>query len=224
MDFGRFKEIALREFPDLSAGQLERYALMDGLYRDWNSKINVISRKDIDFLYKHHVLHSLAIGMYLKRNGLTLDGYTVLDLGTGGGFPGIPLAVLYPGASFTLCDSIGKKIKVAEGVVGALGLENVQCVNARAESLERRFNFVVSRAVTSLDNFYPWVRDKFSGSVLYLKGGDVNAEISALMRKFHLAKGQVSTWRIDSALDDEYFAEKFVIQIQKNYLCPPKSE
>ena len=224
MDFDRFKEIALREFPDLSAGQLERYALMDGLYRDWNSKINVISRKDIDFLYKHHVLHSLAIGMYLKRNGLSLDGYTVLDLGTGGGFPGIPLAVLYPGASFTLCDSIGKKIKVAEGVVGALGLENVQCVNARAESLERRFNFVVSRAVTSLDNFYPWVRDKFSGSILYLKGGDVNAEISALMRKFHLAKGQVSTWRIDSALDDEYFAEKFVIQIQKNYLCPPKSE
>ena len=224
MDWGRFKDTVLREFPELSAEQMERFALMDGLYRDWNSKINVISRKDIDSLYKHHVLHSLAIAIYLKRKGLWLDGFSVLDLGTGGGFPGIPLAVVYPEASFTLCDSIGKKIKVAEGVARTLGLENVQCVNARAESLEQRFDFVVSRAVTTLENFYPWVKDKFSGSILYLKGGDVNAEISALMRKFRLDPGQVSAWRIDSVLDDEYFAEKFVIQIQKNYLCPPKSE
>ena len=224
MDFGGFREIALREFPVLSAEQLESFALMDGLYRDWNAKINVISRKDIDSLYEHHVLHSLAIAMYLKRKGLGLDGFSVLDLGTGGGFPGIPLAVLYRKASFTLCDSIGKKIKVAEGIAGALGLENVQCVNARAESLGQSFDFVVSRAVTTLENFYPWVKDKFRGSILYLKGGDVNAEISALLRKFRLDPGQVSAWRIDSVLDDEYFAEKFVIQIQKNYLCPPKSE
>ncbi len=224
MSFEEFKDIALRAFPSLTEVQLDRFRRMEELYRDWNSKINVISRKDIDSLYRHHVLHSLAIAMYLKREGLTLDGFSVLDLGTGGGFPGIPLAVVYPEARFTLCDSIGKKIKVAGGVAEALGLQNVQCVNARAESLDSRFDFVVSRAVTTLDNFYPWVKDKFNGSILYLKGGDVNAEISDLTRKFRLQKGQVRTWRIDSVLDDEYFAEKFVIQIEKTYLCPPKSE
>ena len=224
MTFEEFRQTLIREFPTLTEVQLDQFRRMEELYKDWNSKINVISRKDIDSLYKHHVLHSLAIAMYLQRKSLTLDGFSVLDVGTGGGFPGIPLAVVYPGARFTLCDSIGKKIKVASGVAEALGLQNVQCVNARAESLDTRFGFVVSRAVTTLENFYPWVKDKFSGSILYLKGGDVNAEISDLMRKFRLAKGQVSTWRIDSVLNDDYFAEKFVIQIEKNYLCPPKSE
>lgn len=181
------------------------------LYREWNEKINVISRKDIDNIYGHHILHSLAIGQYRPF----LPGETVLDVGTGGGFPGIPLAIQFPETEFTLCDSIGKKIKVAQAVADALELRNVRCINARAESVEEEFDFVVSRAVTSLENFYPWVKGKYRDSILYLKGGDVNEEIAALMNKFHLPKGSVHTWRVDSWLQDEYFDEKFVIQIEK---------
>ena len=224
MDFGSFSDIVLGLFPDVTPGQMEQFRLMEGLYRDWNSKINVISRKDIDSFYCHHVLHSLAIALYLKQEGLSFDGCCVLDLGTGGGFPGIPLAVMYPQARFTLCDSIGKKIKVASSVAQELGLDNVECVNARAESLGRTFDHVVSRAVTSLENFYPWVKDSYKGSIFYLKGGDVETETVALTRKFKIRKDAIRAWRIDSVLDQEYFAEKFVIQIEKNYLCPPKSE
>ena len=224
MTFESFSEIVTGLFPELTSLQMEKFRLMEGLYREWNSKINVISRKDIDSFYEHHVLHSLAIALYLKQTELSLSGFSVLDLGTGGGFPGIPLAVFYPDARFTLCDSIGKKIKVASSVAQELGLSNVECVNARAESLERTFDHVVSRAVTSLENFYPWVKDSFKGSIFYLKGGDVDAEIAALRRKFKIAEEAVLAWRIDYVLDLEYFAEKFVIQIEKNYLCPPKSE
>ena len=224
MDFGSFTDLAKGLFPEVTQQQLERFRLMEGLYRDWNSRINVISRKDMDSFYEHHVLHSLAIALYLKREGLDFTGCSVLDLGTGGGFPGIPLAIMYPGARFTLCDSIGKKIKVASSVAAELGLENVECVNARAESLGRTFDHVVSRAVTTLENFYPWVKDSFRGSIFYLKGGDVDAETSVLARRFRIAEGSIRTWRIDSVLAREYFAEKFVIQIEKNYLCPPKSE
>ena len=211
-------------FKDLSATQKAQYDQLKDLYLDWNSKINVISRKDMEHFYEHHVLHSLAIALYLKREGLDFDGLSVLDLGTGGGFPGIPLAVMYPEARFTLCDSIGKKIKVASSVAQELGLTNVECVNARAESLGRTFDHVVSRAVTSLENFYPWVKDSFRGSIFYLKGGDVDSETAALTRKFRIGKDAIRTWRVDSVLEQEYFAEKFVIQIEKNYLCPPKSE
>ena len=224
MSFESFSDIVREMFPDITPSQMESFRLMEGLYRDWNSKINVISRKDIDSFYEHHVLHSLTIALYLKREGLDFDGLSVLDLGTGGGFPGIPLAVMYPGARFTLCDSIGKKIKVASSVAQALGLTNVECVNARAESLGRTFDHVVSRAVTTLDNFYPWVKDNFRGSIFYLKGGDVDAETAVLIRKFKIAWDAVKAWRIDSVIAREYFAEKFVIQIEKNYLCPPKSE
>lgn len=181
------------------------------LYKEWNEKINVISRKDIDNIYEHHFLHSLAIGEYHPF----MPGETVLDVGTGGGFPGIPLAIKFPETRFTLCDSIGKKIKVAQAVADGIGLKNVTCVNARAESLEGTYDYVVSRAVTSLVNFYPWVKDKYDKGILYLKGGDVNEEISDLMAKFHLKKGSVHTWRVDSWLQDEYFAEKFVIHIEK---------
>lgn len=221
MTFEDFKKILLEEFPETSQKQLEQFEAMDALYRDWNAKINVISRKDIDDLYEHHVLHSLAIASFWKRSGAIekareKGNATVLDLGTGGGFPGIPLAVLCPDMKFTLCDSIGKKVLVAREVAVGLGLENVQTVNARAESLPETFDFVVSRAVTTLENFYPWVKDKFRGSIFYLKGGDVNEEISVLMSRYHLRKGSVSTWKIDSWLDWEYFAEKFVIQIEKS--------
>ena len=204
----------------------EEYDALVALYREWNAKINVISRKDIDNVFEHHVLHSLAIAEYLRRRyGEDVwKGATVLDVGTGGGFPGIPLAMEFPDTNFVLCDSIRKKITVAEAVAQGLGLQNVSCVNARAESLGRSFDWVVSRAVTTLSEFYPWVKGSFNRSILYLKGGDVNEEISELLRKNKLKPGQIGTWRIDEWLKNDYFAEKFVIEIGKDYLCPPVSE
>ena len=197
-----------------------------GLYGEWNDRINVISRKDIDNIYEHHILHSLAISEYLSRfypPGVW-EGAKVLDLGTGGGFPGIPLAMAHPEAGFVLCDSIRKKVTVAQSIAREMGLSNVRCVNARAESLDEKFGWVVSRAVTSLENFYPWVRGKFERSILCLKGGDVDAEISALVKKCRVAPGNIRVWSISDWLEDDYFAEKFVIEIGKDYLCPPKSE
>ena len=224
MTYDVFSDIVRAEFPDVTADRMDRFREMEGLYREWNSRINVISRKDIDGFYEHHVLHSLSVGSYWRREGIRVSGLRVLDVGTGGGFPGIPLAVMYPDVDFTLCDSIGKKTLVAGEVAKALGLENVKVVNARAESLPDTYDYVVSRAVTTLENFYPWVRDKFRGSIFYLKGGDVNAEIAQLMGRFRLKKGSVRTWRIDNWLTDEYFQEKFVIQIEKSYLCGPIAE
>lgn len=186
------------------------------LYAEWNTRINVVSRKDIDNLYEHHILHSLAIWQYLQESGQLRDGLRILDVGTGGGFPGIPLAMMMPGCEFTLCDSIGKKVKVAQAVADGLGLENVHCVNARAESIEGQFDWVVSRAVTSLDCFYPWVKGKFTEGILYLKGGDIVGEISQMCRKCKVDPSKVSAWAINNWLDDEYFSEKFVIQIRKN--------
>ena len=204
----------------------EDFAQAVSLWAEWNAKINVVSRKDIENLYEHHVLHSLAIAEYLDRRmgGEPLpEGTEILDLGTGGGFPGIPLAIVMPQVRFTLCDSIGKKVRVAQAVCDGLGLENVHCVNCRAESLGEKFDYVVSRAVTSLANFYPWVEDKFRGSILYLKGGDIDAEISELAAKCRVNPTLVRSWKISDWIDDEYYAEKFVIEIGKNYLCTPKS-
>lgn len=219
MDFEGFKTAALAAFPELTATQLARFAALDALYRDWNAKINVISRKDIDGLYPHHVLHSLAIAAYLKEEKpeeyAGLAGCTVLDLGTGGGFPGIPLAILWPEVTFTLCDSVGKKTLVASEVAKALGLENVAVVNARAETLPQTFDYVVSRAVASLEDFYPWVKGKFARAILYLRGGDVAEETALLMARFRLRPGSVGTWRIDRWLDDSYFDGKYVIDIRK---------
>ena len=191
------------------------FAQMCELYRDWNEKINVVSRKDIDNLFEHHILHSLAIFEYMQRRGLLEDGLEILDLGTGGGFPGIPLASVMPGSHFTLCDSIAKKIKVAQAVADGLDLKNVTCVNARAETLSGPFDWVVSRAVTSLDAFYPWVKGKFTKGILYLKGGDVMAEIAEMCAKCKVDSAKVSVWPVNDWLKDDYFSEKFVIEIRK---------
>ena len=198
--------------------QEQRLKALEGLYREWNAKINVISRKDIDNVYEHHVLHSMAIAKYLETVPGLEEKFAagdILDLGTGGGFPGIPLAILYPEARFTLCDSVNKKTIVAQAVAQALELENVQVVNARAESLGRSFDFVVSRAVASLTDFYPWVKGRFNDSILYLKGGDVNEEISQLMARHKIRPGKIHTWPVSSWLKDEYYEGKLVIHIEK---------
>lgn len=224
MTFKEFENIILEKFPETTPLQMERFRKMDALYRDWNSKINVVSRKGIDELYRHHVLHSLGIAAYIKTkmpdvyDRLRGEGVysaalplKILDLGTGGGFPGIPLAVMFPKAEFTLCDSIGKKIKVASEVSKGLELENVKTVNARAESLPETFDYVVSRAVTSLDNFMPWVKGKYTEGILYLKGGDLTEEIA----KAKLRKGSVHTWPISEWTDDPFFETKQVIFIER---------
>ena len=177
-------------FPALSEEQKSQYAQLYPLYQDWNSKINLISRKDIDNLYIHHVLHSLAIAKVLKFE----PGARVLDVGTGGGFPGIPLSVMFPQVQFHLVDSIGKKIKVVQAVADALGLQNVQAEQCRAETLTSRYDFIVSRAVTRLPEFYGWVRNLVSkeqhhalpNGILYLKGGDVRAETAPFGRRVYV--------------------------------------
>lgn len=228
MTFNEFKDIITEKFPEVTTEQLDRFQRMEALYRDWNSKINVVSRKDIDELYRHHVLHSLGIAAYLRLqmpdiyDRLRGEGpyalsepLKILDLGTGGGFPGIPLAVIFPHAEFTLCDSIGKKIIVATEVSKGLELKNVKTVNARAESLPETFDFIVSRAVTSLDNFMPWVKGKYRDGILYLKGGDLAEEISTAMAKFKMNKGSVHVWPISSWISDDFFDTKQVIYIEK---------
>lgn len=241
MTFADFEVLLKASFPDVTERMLERFRLMDGGYRDWNAKINVISRKDIDGLYDHHILHSLAIAEYLRTQRPEIYSLftapltegpggsagsnsqaevpqavlKVLDLGTGGGFPGIPLAVIFPNVKFTLCDSVGKKTIVAKEIANMLGLENVEIVNARAESLPGRFDFIVSRAVASLTDFYPWVKGKYTRSILYLKGGDINEEICDLMAREHLRKGSVSTWPVTQWLTDPYFDGKFIIDIRR---------
>lgn len=220
MDFNGFLTVAKETFPDMTERMEARFRAMEGLYNDWNAKINVISRKDIDSLYIRHILHSLAIAAYLKEvrpevmeEWKSAVNVNVLDLGTGGGFPGIPLAVLFPNVNFTLCDSVGKKTIVAQAVAEALELENVTVVNARAESLPQTFDYVVSRAVTALDNFWPWVSGKFTKDIFYLKGGDFAEELCKMMKMARLRPGSVRTWKIQDWVDDPVFEEKFVIDI-----------
>lgn len=199
--------------------RLPDFDRMADLYREWNGKINVISRKDIDNVFEHHILHSLGIAYYLKSqrpeefaqwvNG----GVKVLDVGCGGGFPGIPLASVFPDVQFTLCDSIGKKVRVAGGVAKAMGLKNVECVHSRVEDLPGRWDYVVSRAVTSLDNFMPWVAGRYNRSILYLKGGDITPELQECWKKFGAKMPSCEVWNLNEIFPDEYFAEKLVVNL-----------
>jgi len=203
--------LILKYFPEITEQQQEQYAQLAELYPYWNQQINVISRKDLDSLYERHVLHSLGIA---KVMGF-LPGEQVLDVGTGGGFPGIPLAIMFPDANFHLVDSIGKKIKVVQEVAQALGLQNVKASHMRAEQVPGKFNFVVSRAVTQLKDFYPWVKGKFekksgnqlANGILYLKGGDLEQEIA----ESGLA---VQQYFLKNYFEEEFFETKQVIYVK----------
>ena len=203
-------DIILKYFPNLTERQREQFAALLPLYEEWNAQINVISRKDMEHFYEHHVLHSLAIAKVMEFASMT----EVLDVGTGGGFPGVPLAIMFPNARFTLIDSIGKKIKVVNDVIGRLGLANSKAMQIRAEQLDGEYDFVVSRAVTTLGEFVPWVKGKMSKSqynklrngILYLKGGDLTNELFTFRHK-------VKTWDISEWFEEEFFETKKVIYL-----------
>lgn len=208
-------EIIETYFPNtLTERQREQFTLMGEVYADWNSKINVISRKDIDNIYLHHILHSLAIAKVVDFK----DGSTVMDIGCGGGFPGIPLAVLYPNVNFKLIDSIGKKITVVKEVSTALGLTNVEAFYGRAEQLTMQTDYVVSRAVAELGEFMSWSWKKIRGGdnrgLLYLKGGDLTQEIEEGIKGFKKIS-DVELYNISDYFKEEYFETKKVLFIKK---------
>ena len=204
-------EIILKYFPDLTEEQRRQFVALYDLYIDWNAKINVISRKDIENLYEHHVLHSLGIAKIINFR----PGTSIMDLGTGGGFPGIPLAIMFPEVDFFLVDSIGKKIKVVEGVAGALGLKNVTARQVRVETMKEKFDFIVSRAVTAFPAFVSLTRNRIRESsfndlangILYLKGGDFEEEIKDF-------RNRVSIYNIPDFFEEEFFETKKLIYMK----------
>ena len=201
-------QIIQKYFPDLSENQLQQFSDLQEIYEHWNAKINVISRKNIDTLYINHVLHSLAIAKVIQFK----KGTTVLDIGTGGGFPGIPLAIFFPDTKFLLVDSIGKKIKVVNEVSSAICLSNVRTMHERAENVNETFDFVVSRAVTNMSDFKKWVNGKFNkkhynsinNGILYLKGGNLVEELRGISH---------SKYDISKFFNEEFFVTKKVIYI-----------
>jgi len=200
-------------FKGLTEGQLQQFKRLETLYKHWNSLINVISRKDIDELYLRHVLHSLGIAkvQHFKSNT------HILDVGTGGGFPGIPLAIMFPETKFYLVDSIGKKIKVVQEVVNALGLKNVKAEHTRAEKVKGEFDFIVSRAVTNMDDFVKWTRKKVAkkqyhelkNGILYLKGGDLTEELAKFSR--------ATIYNLSDFYTEDFFESKKVVHIPLKY-------
>lgn len=202
--------LILKYFPEVSDLQKEQFARLETVYREWNEKINVISRKDMDSLYEKHILHSLGIAKIMAFE----PGTKVLDVGTGGGFPGIPLAILFPEAHFTLIDSIGKKITVVKAVSEEIGLQNIEAVHDRAEQLKQKFHFVVSRAVTQMPEFLRWMKGKFEkeqfnsrhNGVLYLKGGDLAEELAGL---------RCEIFQLKHFFEEEFFETKKVVYLSK---------
>ncbi len=197
-------------FPNLADDQIEKLEKLKDLYQFWNDQINVISRKDMEHFEERHVLHSLGIAKVIQFKPET----HILDIGTGGGFPGIPLAIVFPEVQFHLVDSIGKKIKVVNEVVNALGLKNVKTSHERAENIKGQYDFVVSRAVTRMNKFMPWTKGKFSGShkndlfngILYLKGGDIHEELSEVQSK-HFP----TLYNLSDFFEGEFFETKRVV-------------
>ena len=203
-------EQILHYFPTLTEKQKEQFAALDALYRDWNAKINVISRKDIDNLYEHHILHSLGIAKVIRFR----PGSSVLDIGTGGGFPGIPLAILFPEVKFHLLDSIGKKVKVAQAVAEAIGLENVRCSHRNVMEDKEKYDFLVSRAVMQMSDLVKLIRknvhheqkNSLPNGVICLKGGDIQSE----MRPF---KHCCEVWPLSTYFEEEFFETKKVAYV-----------
>ena len=203
-------ELITKYFPNLTNEQIEKFRHIESLYFEWNSRINVISRKDMEHFYERHVLHSLGIAKVIQFT----PGAHVLDVGTGGGFPGIPLAILFPETKFLLVDSIGKKIKVVKEVAQAVGITNVDAIQARAEDVKGKFDFVVSRAVTTLPDFIKWVENKIKkesrnslqNGILYLKGGDLDAELAALQNKWQV-------YNLSDYFEEEFFETKKVVHV-----------
>jgi 16S rRNA (guanine527-N7)-methyltransferase len=202
-------EVILKHFPNITEVQKEQFRQLDSLYHDWNEKINVISRKDIDALYTKHVLHSLGIAKIQPFE----PGSFVLDVGTGGGFPGIPLAILFPETRFYLIDVIAKKVKVVQAVADALGLKNVKAEQIRAENVKGDFDFIVSRAVTNMPDFVSWVKTKIKkqhkhelkNGILYLKGGDLTEELAAFPK--------ATLYDLSDFFEDEFFETKKVVHL-----------
>ncbi|MCW1147229.1 16S rRNA (guanine(527)-N(7))-methyltransferase RsmG [Flavobacterium lacisediminis] len=206
-------EEILKQFPDLSDNQILQFQKLQSLYEDWNAKINVISRKDIDELYTRHVLHSLGIAKIIEFR----PGSKIMDVGTGGGFPGIPLAILHPEVDFYLIDVIAKKIKVVNEVATGLGLKNVKAEQKRAELVKQEFDFIVSRAVTNMPDFVSWVDDKVSkkqnhelaNGILYLKGGDLTEELKDFPKS--------TQYNLSDFFTDEFFETKKVVHLPLKY-------
>jgi 16S rRNA (guanine527-N7)-methyltransferase len=198
-----------KQFPNLTENQRLQFEKLQFLYEDWNSKINVISRKDIDELYTRHVLHSLGIAKIMEFKA----GSTIMDVGTGGGFPGIPLAILFPDSTFYLIDVIAKKIKVVNEVASALGLKNVKAEQMRAENVTSNFDFIVSRAVTNMPDFVTWVKGKIkpasknelANGILYLKGGDLSEELKSFPK--------ATEYNLSEFFTDEFFETKKVVHL-----------